>query len=264
MVGSVTWRIVEASTVGTSHSEAGEVCQDECFATTFLTPNDQEYFLGILSDGAGSASHGKDGAELACRIGVKTIEECVRKATFQLRCSLPTIAEWVFMIRQHLCEIAEAKGIQPRDLACTLLGALVSNKLAAFFQIGDGAIVVRDCDELRPVFWPESGEYANMTRFVTDDDAMAHLHTKLWVSSFPSSVPDEIAMFSDGLQRLALVYQSQTVHKPFFESMFTKLRKADLRTCDLFSDQLAHFLNSAKINERTDDDKTLVLATRRA
>ena len=70
-------------------------------------------------------------------------------------------------------------------------------------------------------------------------------------------------MFSDGLQRLALVYQSQTVHEPFFEPMFAELRNADLQTCNSLSDQLARFLDSPKINERTDDDKTLVLASRR-
>jgi hypothetical protein len=45
--------------------------------------------------------------------------------------------------------------------------------------------------------------------------------------------------------------------------MFGTLRKADLAACDRLSDQLACFLGSPKVNERTDDDKTLVLATRR-
>lgn len=263
MVSSVTWRIVQASAVGTSHSELGEGCQDECFATTLLTPDAQEYFLGVLSDGAGSASRGKHGAELACRIGVEIIDQCVRESTFYLSCNLPIVTCWVTAIRQHICAAAEAKGLRARDFACTLLGALVSKKLAVFFQIGDGAIVIRDGNELHPVFWPESGEYANMTRFVTDEDALAHLHAKIWISSMSGRLPEEIAMFSDGLQRLALVYQSQTVHKPFFEPMFAELRKADARTCDVLSDQLARFLDSPKINERTDDDKTLVLATRR-
>ena len=87
MVSSVTWRIVRASAVGTSHSEVGVGCQDECFATTLLTPDGQEYFLGVLSDGAGSAARGKDGAELACRIGVETIDQCARGITFYSSCT---------------------------------------------------------------------------------------------------------------------------------------------------------------------------------
>ncbi len=262
MVNSLSWRIVQASAVGTSHSELGEVCQDECFATTIFAPDGQEYFVGLLSDGAGSASHGKAGAELVCRIGVEIIEQAIR-VTNVSSCDLATISAWVLAVRQQICNSAVAKGLRPRDFACTLLGALLSNSIAAFFQIGDGAIVVRDGEELRPVFWPDSGEYANMTRFVTDEDALAHLRTKLWISSIPSGLPDEIAMFSDGLQRLALVYQSQTAHKPFFEPMFAELRKADLQTCDSLTNQLARFLDSPNINQRTDDDKTLVLASRR-
>jgi protein phosphatase 2C-like protein len=262
MVNSLSWRIVQASVVGTSHSELGEVCQDECFATATFAPDGQEYFVGVLSDGAGSASHGKAGAELACRIGVEIIEQTLQNINSS-SFDLATISAWALAVRRHICDSAEAKRLRPRDFACTLLGALLSNSIAAFFQIGDGAIVVRDGDELRPVFWPDSGEYANMTHFVTDDDALAHLRTKLWISSIPSYLPDEIAMFSDGLQRLALVYQSQTVHTPFFEPMFSELRKADLQTCDPLTNQLARFLDSTKVNERTDDDKTLVLATRR-
>jgi ribosome maturation factor RimP len=45
--------------------------------------------------------------------------------------------------------------------------------------------------------------------------------------------------------------------------MFGTLGKADLDTCDTLSSQLGRFLDSPKINERTDDDKTLVLATRK-
>jgi hypothetical protein len=50
------------------------------------------------------------------------------------------------------------------------------------------------------------------------------------------SPPDEVAMFSDGLQRLALVYESRTAYTPFFEPMFSVLRKADLAACGTLSD----------------------------
>ena len=41
---------------------------------------------------------------------------------------------------------------------------------SAFLEIGDGAIVILDDGVLRPVFWPQSGEYLNTTYFVTDSD----------------------------------------------------------------------------------------------
>ncbi len=220
----MTWRVVQASSIGTSHSESGEVCQDECLAGTFCAPDSEEYFLGLVSDGAGSASHGGFGASVACEKGRDVIEQWVRKEESFCRLTLETVTNWVVAIRQHICQAAEVKGITPRDCACTLLGAVVGSRAAAFFQVGDGAIVIRDGDGFYPIFWPDAGEYANMTYFVTDEDALVHLHRKIWLSSCESSLPGEVAMFSDGLQRLALVYESRTAYQPFFDPMFSTLR----------------------------------------
>ena len=96
-----------------------------------------------------------------------------------------------------------------------------------------------------------------MTCFVTEDDAFEHLHAEV-----SSVAPSEVALFSDGIQRLALVYSSKTAHQPFFEPMFARLNEANLKECDVLSEQLSTFLGSPAVNERTDDDKTLVLAAR--
>ena len=260
----MTWRIVQASTIGTSHQETGEVCEDECLAEALRAPDGEEYFLGLVSDGAGSASHGRFGAELACEKGRDVIEQWVRNQTSLCKCTARTVTSWVTTIRSHIFESAKAKKLNPHDFACTLLGAVIGNKNAAFFQVGDGAIVIREHDGLHPVFWPDNGQYANMTYFITDEDALDHLHRKIFVSSCGPLIPREISMFSDGLQRLALVYQSKTAHQPFFDPMFRTLRQANLAACDRLSDKLSLFLNSPQVNERTDDDKTLVLATQKA
>jgi hypothetical protein len=252
------WRVIQASSTGTSHIEKGEVCQDECLARVFCNPDGKEYFLGIVSDGAGSALHGDRGASIACEAGSAIIEQWVRETASLSGLTQDAVTRWVVSIRQRICETAESSGLYPRDFACTILGAVVSAKAAAFFQVGDGAIVIGDDDGFHPVFWPETGEYANMTYFVTDQDVLAHLQVEISLSP-----PDEVAMFSDGLQRLSLSYESRTAYTPFFKPMFGTLGKADLDTCDTLSSQLGRFLDSPKINERTDDDKTLVLATRK-
>jgi hypothetical protein len=88
---------------------------------------------------------------------------------------------------------------------------------------------------------------------------LSNLHSEVHPAA-----PAEVAVFSDGIQRLALVYQAKEVHKPFFEPMFARLRKAaGNEEFDLLSGQLALFLGSPAVNERTDDDKSLILATRR-
>lgn len=144
----------------------------------------------------------------------------------------------------------------PRELACTLLGAVIGPTQATYFQIGDGAIVSRRNGNLVPVFWPEAGEYANMTYFVTDAKATEHLRCEI------QDATDEVALFTDGLQRLALVFATETAHEPFFEPMFKVLRASTDDQTDQLCAALERFLGSEAINERTDDDKTLILATR--
>ena len=69
-----------------------------------------------------------------------------------------------------------------------------------------------------------------------------------------------LALLSDGLQMLALNYGTKAAHQPFFAPMFASLRKAD--DAQELLVPLKQFLDSKAVNDRTDDDKTLVLATR--
>jgi hypothetical protein len=148
-----------------------------------------------------------------------------------------------------------------QDFACTLLAAVIWPDRAIYFQLGDGAIVSsrREApDRYAVVCWPQQGEYANMTNFLTDDDAGEKVYCEL-----KSGAVDEVALFTDGIQRLALDFRAQTAYEPFFAPMFNWLRaSADGRSVEL-SNSLTVYLASEKVNSRTDDDKTLILATRR-
>ena len=65
---------------------------------------------------------------------------------------------------------------------------------------------------------------------------------------------------TDGLERLALKFNSQTPHTPFFEPLFRALQStADV---DSLNSGLRSFLTSDSVHNRSDDDKTLILATR--
>lgn len=142
-----------------------------------------------------------------------------------------------------------------RDLACTLLTAIVGEDGAAFSQIGDGAIVYRASELFQTAFWPQTGEYAGTTFFLTGTD----LEKRLMFNVLKNRV-DEVALLTDGLQPLALHYDSRTVHAPFFQPMFEAMRQtAEVQSLD---EPLNQFLTSKPVNDRTDDDKTLILATR--
>jgi hypothetical protein len=154
-----------------------------------------------------------------------------------------------------LIERANDSGTSPREWACTILIAVCSSGSSAFLQIGDGAIVVKDKAGLRPVFWPQSGEYINQTVFVTSPDAMAHIALEAI-----TGCPLGIAILSDGLQGLALDYKARSAHSPFFLPLFSALLASP--TVDDFEGKLLALLNSASVNKRTDDDKTIVIAHR--
>jgi hypothetical protein len=152
-------------------------------------------------------------------------------------------------------EEAATQGVVPRQLACTLLATLVGDDWAAFAQIGDGVIVFNGDTGYELAFWPDNGEYANTTRFLTDDDYRKHLRIEI-----VSRHVTDLAVLTDGLQMLALDFKGARVHDRFFEPLFRTVRnnpnEEALRT------SLMEFMDSKRVNDRTDDDKTLLLATR--
>ena len=104
------------------------------------------------------------------------------------------------------------------------------------------------------------GEFANTTYFATEDYAADHLAFEKTAGRI-----DEVALFSDGIEPLVLHYATKSVHAPFFDRMFPAVRGLGPPGRDAaLSDALAAYLDSPAICERTDDDKTLILASRRA
>ena len=122
-------------------------------------------------------------------------------------------------------------------------------------QLGDGAIVFRQAHDYRVAFWPEPAEYANETNFLTDDHAIASIQ----FDTFNETI-NEVAALTDGLQRLALDFGDRTAYAGFFEPLFDELRRSE--DPKSLSKPFRLFLDSERVNNRTDDDKTLVLAIR--
>jgi hypothetical protein len=162
---------------------------------------------------------------------------------------------WLAVARGALVEEANRRECKLRELACTVMLAVVGEARAAFAQLGDGAIILSDGDSFRPVFWPQTGEYANSTFFLSDEDFVDATETSIHADRI-----DELAVLTDGLQRLALDYSCRVGHPGFFAPLFGRLRAAD-DPAEL-REPLRTLLDSPRINERTDDDKTLILATR--
>src|SRR5262249_5744539 len=108
------------------------------------------------------------------------------------------------------------------------------------------------------VFWPQNVEYANVTRFVTDDAAAQWFQCE----ALDPRICD-IAVMTDGLEPLALQFSTQTVHSRFFDGFASQLRKgSDEGESEQLSKDLVAFLVSPAVRSRVDDDLTLVIASR--
>jgi hypothetical protein len=249
----MTWTWVRATCRGTSHVASDAPCQDFSFCEALGV--DGEFLVAVASDGAGSASHSQHGSALLCR----TMALGAR-AHFCKSSDLPTegIAwSWVDEARDRIRYVAEKSQIEFRQFAATLVCAIVGKSSAVVLHIGDGAAVVSTGGVWSVASWPENGEYASATYFVTDDPT-----PRLRFVQVDAQV-DAIAVFTDGIERLALDFHQRRAHAPFFEAMLRPVQQGDLGRNHDLSKSLADYLNGAAINSRTDDDKSLILASRK-
>jgi hypothetical protein len=247
------WRHIGNSVEGSAHATDGVECQDSCVLQV-LGDAHAPVLIACIADGAGSSKFGADGSRMAG----ESIVECVT-AYLASRGSIKDVTaddvlRWCESVRQRIQVAARARDTTARDFATTLCAAILSDSRAVFFQVGDGAIIVRRQGVYGVVFWPQSGEYANTTNFLTDEQ----FEQALEFLALPVQVVD-VALLTDGVQRLALTFESQTPHPPFFQPLFEALRStSDVAGLDK---DMRRFLESRSVQDRSDDDKTLVLAS---
>jgi len=250
----VSWAWASASFRGTSHEKTGVRLQD-AFSCSLIEAGGNEFFFGVISDGAGSSDYGGEGASLVCRTILTEAREYL-KTNF----SLPNdsvIEFWIDKARDRIAYSAKKRGLTLRDFAATLVCVLTDGLETLIIHIGDGCAVIKDeiAGKWIAPSWPEHGEFASTTYFITDE---TDLHLRITrVSSSISAV----VIFSDGLERLALDFSLNLPFEGFFDAMIKPLIQSNTtRKNYLLSETLKKYLNSEVINSRTDDDKSLILA----
>ena len=248
---SEAWRVIGASVQGVSHVKSGQPCQDAHAWAVLLNGT----LIAAVADGAGSAALAEVGAQLAAKLAVNFLRQQL------IENELPgDEAAWQTLLfdalkatRQRLEDEAQTRGCALRDLAATLIVAVATAELAAVAHVGDGAAVLQTGDELLLLAAPQVSEYVNETTFVVSADYLAAAQFCCWPGR-----ARQLALFTDGLQRLALQMPWQRPHAPFFAPLFQFAANAGADA----EAQLAAFLCSPRIAERADDDLTLLLAAR--
>jgi hypothetical protein len=235
--------------------DSGKTCED---ALHYQLINSEfgETIVCFISDGAGSAKYASKASETSVQQSVDFVIDLLNKNTIVNNNSLLQLAEKVY---DTLSGFATQLNEPLNEFSCTLLGFIISPDRACFLQIGDGAIVRNDgSNYFTPIWWPHNGEYQNTTAFLIDDPNFKNLKIKIIEEPIY-----EVAIFTDGLQMLSLNNETQSVHQPFFNNLFKWLRKAtDDDHISILNNKLIEYLSGEIINSRTDDDKTLLLATK--
>lgn len=244
----VPWRWAAASAIGTSHIRSGERLQDAYAVSTC----GKDHVLAVVSDGAGSAGFGAYGAWLVCRKLKVRFQSWSTKHE-----SLPddeTLVGWINESRDCIAAIAVQRDSAPRQFAATLAALFISPLEVVALHIGDSAIVGRCDSKWKVICWPQTGEYASTTYFVTDEPRPV-----MNVVRGPCEY-DAFALFSDGVGEFALSQLHQQAHVGFFEPMFRAVdASTDTGRLPELSRKLGTFLSGPSVCKRTDDDKTLIL-----
>ena len=251
------WRVAQASVIGQSHLNQNTVCQDRMATKIVESERDGEILIAVVADGAGSTTDGQRGAEIACEFFVNQVAEFTKSA------SVKSLNEdfgrrWIAFYQQQIIAIAQIEKKELREYATTLVGAVVSRDCAVFYQVGDGGAVFSTCGKLSSYQFsiaPVETEYVNMTEFLTDETAANSLRFVLVEEAI-----EDLILFSDGIFAVAVNYQTMRPHEPFLMPMIAPLRNGNAPN-DL-NGKLENFLASPKLNEKTDDDKTIILASR--
>jgi hypothetical protein len=249
----VGWTWAAATCRGTSHVRDGTDCQDvsRCLAVGAKG----ETLVAVVSDGAGSAQFGGQGAAVACR----SISESARDhfASTSAQPSDDEIWSWIDAARDRIGNAAIARAIELRQFASTLVAVFATRTDTLVLHIGDGAAVIRTDERWIVPSWPANGEYASTTYFLTDEPS-----PQLRITRQREPV-QAVAVFSDGVERLALNFSDKSAHGPFFDGIFKPLwNSKSSGHNNALTSALRRYLDSEAINQRTDDDKSLVLAAR--
>jgi Protein phosphatase 2C len=250
----VTWRAIVHSAIGTRHCQFQQPCQD--YGNYRI---EGDVVIGAVADGAGSAKHAEIGAKVAVENALAALSEQVINGVATLSYAEVDASASAFLLEMGkqvisaLDMTAQEGNYELRDLGCTLLAFIAAPTWLAAAQIGDGFIVVGDGDShtYRLLFPPDKGEFINETLFITTTNALQHMQISVQEGHIPF-----ICAATDGLERVAIRFQDWQPHPPFFHPFAACL--SQMESPEERQTYLKTFLESERLNSKTDDDKTLL------
>ena len=241
------WRSTAAKAVGSSHAGRSRPCQDACGVFELH----RDLLAIVVADGAGSAERSLEGADTA-------VHSALRYFRRRGDLSVADDPQWTSAViaaidaaRESILDLAIQDGADAACFATTIQVVLVGPCGVAHGRVGDGGAVARIDDRLVAIARPPANTFVNETTFLTATSFQPE------VSFFPGVVTD-CAVFTDGLQPLALKLATWEPHLPFFAPLFEFVRQTSHDAP--LDERVETFLRSAQVDRRTDDDRALAIA----
>ena len=237
-------KVLSACVTGPLHKMRKMPCQDYCRYSC-----KGENFVGIISDGAGSAKYGRIGAKILC----ETLVDLLQNVPFaEIK---PAIINSIEIAREKLLfhrlnSSKNSRGIMA--FAATLVGVVYHNNKGVFFHIGDGAALAFTGGNFSKyvISKPENGIFSCETYFYTMDD---------WRDCIRFTFFDKahtIMMMSDGVTGFSFLPDFADIEPRFllpidrFLSKEPTTKRAARALCNTLSTEKAQRLNP--------DDKTFL------
>lgn len=247
-----SYRIIGASAIGPLHVVNDTPCQDAYSFGAFHSG----YIAIAVADGLGSAAKSEIGARLAVDSAVDAVKKIVEIQGEEIDLS-DVARRAVFSARDVLERKAEELQCKLRELACTLIVAVLHKDRAAVAHIGDGAVVVKTDEGLELLSGPDESEYANEVSPITGDN----WEKSLRITPVFHGISGMMA-FTDGCQRAALKKAQDDLipFEGFCLPLFSYASNVNSMDAKEAEEEIKSLLLSKKVCDNSDDDKTLVIA----
>ena len=244
------WHLIGASAVGSQHNQNTTPCQDD-FSFKKFSP----FAVIAVADGLGSAPYSDLGAKIAVNSAVDSIGSIIASNNIS---NLRDISKCGVISARNDIEIrARQAGRSIKEFACTIIVVTLHADRIVVAHIGDGAVVAKKTNgNLELISGPGDSEYANEVVPLTSSEWMNAMRV--------TSAHDVmgIMVFTDGLQRAILKNEFGNLFpfSGFCDPVFNYI--AEQRDMLEAKKELASLLNSEKVCNNSDDDKTLIVAVR--
>lgn len=264
----IVWPVVcregaQSMTVGISIQGSSHVRNDVQCQDSFVTWESDTAGCIVVCDGAGSPKYrrSREGAEILSKHVAEGFRIEQKSANTRSEDGARAIVHKAITLAYGAMKKfneANEGDLTPKDFSCTLVGVFWNNDGHVAFHIGDGLAVIGliQSDNGKPIpislSHPKNGEFSDQTFFFPTYETDLQIQV---------GGPIQFAcVMSDGVQELMYSPQKRTIHKGFMEPVLIWMRDGNAK---YVQSKLLNGIYNENANAKSDDDKTMVIWTRK-